>query len=205
MSKRRRGGKSRLSRTRPAALVRTGYLKTAQRYAYQQLVPATPSPELGLALVFKLSDIPQNVTFSKLFDSYRINKVVVKAFPLTYSSVNVNPNYKILSAIDLDDGNVPTSLSLQERSNSKIDIVTSSGNTKQVKTWTVRPRYLTQLYESALTSGYGQGARSQWIDCGDPDIPHYGLKLVFDTDPVLNYAVMWQFYVTYFVEFKSLR
>lgn len=200
--RRKRGG--RLARTRPKAMTRTGYLKTAQKYAYQYTLPVL-STETGLALKFQLSDIPQNVTFSKLFDSYRINKVVVKAFPLTNSTININPAYKIISAIDLDDSITPTVASLLERSNSKIQIVTSAGNTAQMKTWTVRPRYLTQLFESAVTSGYGQGSRSQWLDCADPTIPHFGLKLVFETDPTLNNTIVWQFYVSYYVEFKSLR
>lgn len=197
-------GRSKLARTRPSAVVRTGYLKTAQKIATQFNV-SSANPETGISSVFKLSDIPQNAVFARLFDSYRINKIVVKAYPLTNNTATINPNYTLLSAIDLDDGNTPTKDSIIERSNCKIQPIIPAGNTSQMKTWTIRPRYLTQLYEGAVGTGYGQGSRSQWLDCADPDIPHFGLKLVFDTNPLLNTSVLWQFYTTYYVEFKSLR
>lgn len=200
---RKRRGKMALSRPRNPS--RTGYLKTAQIFSSQIAVPAGPSPELGVAFTFKLSDLPQNVTFSKLFDSYRINKILIKAMPLTNSSVTINPNYKVLSAIDLDDAATPTTLSIMERSNVRINLISSGGKTNQILKWSIRPRYLTQLFETTVSTGYGQGSRSQWLDCADPTIPHFGLKVVFDTDPLLNAAVVWQFYITYMIEFKSLR
>lgn len=198
----RRRGKLALSR--PLAMTRTGYLRTAQKQS-TQLTVAAASPETGIATTFALADIPQNATFARLFDSYRINKVVVKAYPLTNSSLNLNPGYTLLSAIDLDDNSVPTKATIIERSNCKITPITPAGNSRQMQMWTIRPRYLTQVFESNVSTGYGQGSRSQWLDCSDPTIPHFGLKLVFDTDPQLNNSIQWQFFTTYYVEFKSLR
>jgi len=210
---RRRGGKSKYGRprsrsslaiSRPMRMNATGYLKIKQKVAQQLAVPVS-SAELGTAFTFKLSDLLQATEFVRLFDSYRINGVKMTAAPLTNSDITINPSYKIMTAIDLDDDVTPTVPEMLQRSNVKIRTVTSGGNNPQVFSTFVRPRYLTQIYETPTSTGYGQGARKQWLDCADPTIPHYGLKVVFDTDPNLNYEVIWQFYFTYYVEFKSLR
>lgn len=125
--------------------------------------------------------------------------------PLTNGSLTTNAAYKLLSAVDLDDTTNETVATILERANVKIKTITSGGGHQQVFSWKCAPRYLTQIYESAVSTGYGQGPRKQWLDCADPSIPHYGIKMVFDTDPVLATPVIWQFYVTYYVEFKSTR
>lgn len=211
-SRRNRSG-SRFSRTRsrsalqisrPMRMNATGYLKIKQKVAQQLAVPVS-SAELGTAFTFKLSDLLQVTEFVRLFDSYRINGVKMTAVPLTNSDITINPSYKIMTAIDLDDDVTPTVPEMLQRANVKIRTVTSGGNNPQVFSTFCRPRYLTQIYETPTSTGYGQGARKQWLDCADPTIPHYGIKVVFDTDPNLNYEVIWQFYFTYYVEFKSLR
>lgn len=186
-------------------LAATGYLKTKQKVSQQIAVPAGGSAELGAAFTFKLSDLVQASEFTRLFDSYRITGVKMTMAPLTNSDITVNPSYKVMTAIDLDDDNTPTVAEMIQRSNVSIRTVTSGGNNPQVFTKFCRPRYLTQIYETGVTTGYGQGARKQWLDCADPAIPHYGIKVVWDTDPNLNYEVIWQLYFTYFIEFKSLR
>lgn len=196
--------RSALSISRPMRKNSTGYLKIKQKVAQQLAVPVS-SAELGTAFTFKLSDLLQATEFVRLFDSYRINGVKMTAAPLTNSDLTINPSYKIMTAIDLDDDNTPTVPEMLQRSNVKIRTVTSGGNNPQVFQTFCQPRYLTQIYETPTSTGYGQGARKQWLDCADPTIPHYGIKVVFDTDPNLNYEVIWQFYFTYYVEFKSLR
>lgn len=208
---RKRSSSSRLSnsrslvRTRPVNSVITGYLKTKQKVAMQFTVPASPSPEVPLNFVFKLSDLPQSTEFRKVFDSYRINSIHITASPLTNSSIQINPGYKLMWAVDLDDTVNETAASIIQRSNVHIKTVTSGGNNPQVFHMKCRPRYLTQLYETDLATGYGQGNRAQWLDCADPNITHFGIKCVFDTDPLLNNTIVWQFYINYYIEFKSLR
>jgi len=200
--RRKRGGA--LQKTRPSYKTQTGWLKVKQKVAIQQTVPQGVA-ETGQAFVFRLSDLIQAPEFTRLFDSYRINGVKVTMAPLTNSGITINPSYKITSAIDLDDDQTPAVSSMLQRSNVKIRTVTSGGNNPQVFKSYLGPRYLTQLYETAASTGYGQGDRKQWLDTADAQIPHYGFKVVWDTDPILNYDVVWQFYFTYYVEFKSLR
>jgi len=201
-SRRRRYGA--LAKSRPRASISTGYLKIKQKVAAQVNIPAG-APETGRSFVFRLSDLLQATEFTRLFDSYRINGVKVTMAPLTNSALTVNPSYKIMTAIDLDDDQTPTVSSMLQRSNVQIKTVTSGGNNPQVFSKFLRPRFLTQLYETGTSTGYGQGPRKQWLDTADATIPHYCLKVVWDTDPVLNFDVMWQFYFTYYIEFKSLR
>ncbi len=193
-----------LALSRPRYSITTGYLKTKQKVA-QQITVNTGSAEQGQSFTFKLSDLLQATEFARLFDSYRLNGVKITMAPLTNSDITVNPSYKIMTAIDLDDDSTPTVAQMLQRSNVKIKTVTSGGNNPQVFSSYLRPRYLTQLYETGASTGYGQGPRKQWLDCADPSIPHYGFKIVWDTDPQLNYDVIWQFYFTYYIEFKSLR
>lgn len=202
--KRRYPGRYALARSRPRQSITTGYLKVKQKVAVQINVPAG-APETGRAFVFRLSDLLQATEFTRLFDSYRLNGVKVTMSPLTNSALTANPSYKLMTAIDLDDDATPTVNGLLQRSNVKIKTVTSGGNNPQVFSRFLRPRYLTQLYETSTSTGYGQGARKQWLDTADPSIPHYGLKVVWDTDPVLASDILWQFYFTYYIEFKSLR
>lgn len=199
-----RSPSSSLSISRPIAKNSTGYLKVKQKVAAQFTI-TNGTAETGESFVFRLSDLIQAPEFTRLFDSYRINGVKITMAPLTNSSITVNPSYKMLMAIDLDDDTTPTANSLLQRANVKIRTVTSGGSNPQVFSAFLRPRYLTQLYETGTTTGYGQGARKQWLDTADSQIPHYGFKVVWDTDPTLNYDVVWQFYFTYYIEFKSLR
>lgn len=201
-SKKRRYGA--LAKSRPRASINTGYLKIKQKVAAQINVPAG-APETGRAFVFRLSDLLQATEFTRLFDSYRLNGVKITMSPLTNSSLTANPSYKLMTAIDLDDDQTPTVNSMLQRSNVQIKTVTAGGNNPQVFSRFLRPRFLTQLYETATSTGYGQGPRKQWLDTADPSIPHYCLKVVWDTDPVLASDILWQFYFTYYIEFKSLR
>lgn len=206
-TRRRRTGA--LQRTRPSAKVTTGYLKVKQKVASQIIVPAVdgtgaPVDYTPATFVFRLSDLIQATEYTRLFDSYRLNGVKVTMAPLS-SLAAANPAYKMLTAIDLDDDQLSTTNALLQRSNVKIRTVSAGGGNPQVFSQFLRPRYLTQLYESAIDTGYGQGNRKQWLDTTDATIPHYGLKVVWDTLPNLTEAVTWQFYFTYYIEFKSLR
>lgn len=189
---------------RPQNAVVTGYLRTRQKVGEQIVIDAGVT-EFAHNFIFKLSDIPQSLEFTRLFDSYRIINITISASPMTNSALTINPAYKMLWAVDLDDDNVPTLDTMLQRSNVHIKNVSSGGNNPQVFYLKCRPRYLTEIYKTALTTGYGQGARKQWLDCADPGIPHYGIKVLFDTSPTLGHEVTWQFYINYNVEFKSLR
>jgi len=198
--------RSAMARSRPSNSITTGYLKTRQKVWSQQTIPAGVS-DFPINFVFKLSDITQSLEFTRLFDSYRINNITIQCMPLTNVSIQVpgNPAYKLLWAVDLDDDNVPTLPTMMNRSNLHVRTVSAGGGNPQQFFMKCRPRYLTEIYKSAIATGYGQGARKQWLDCADADIPHYGIKLLFDTNPVLGLPVVWQFFVTYDIEFKSLR
>lgn len=181
-----------------------GYLRVLQKYSLQTTIP-TLLPEKGLAFAFSLNQIGNSGVFIDLFDSYRIKSATVKAFPLTNVSNSINPVYKLLVARDYDDDSQPTVANMINRSDVKTHVISSEGNTRQQFSWTVKPRFQTMVYESATQTGYGLGNKSMWLNTQDAKVPHFGLKMVFDTSPTLNSAVIWQFYITYDLEFKSLK
>ena len=195
------------SKRRKAKIPRTpsiGYLRCYQKYSFQNTLQ-TLVGETGLSLSFALKNIANAPTFAALFDSYRIRGVTVKGFPLTNVGSGVNPVYKMLSCRDYDDDTQPTVATMINRAGVKTQIISPEGNTRQTYIWKLKPRFQTMMYESATQTGYGLGNRSMWINTQDAKVPHFGLKICFDTDPGLNSEVIWQWYVTLDVDFKSVK
>jgi len=192
----------------PRAIRTTGYLATKQKTEFDVNVLSGLLNGTPYALNFKGEDIPQWTTFQRLFDSYRLRGVKIVGVPMTNAYSTANPGYRLLSCIDLDDDTLPASADeLLQRSNCKVQQCTPqmTGYSQMFKRY-VKPRFLTQLFETNVSTGYGLGRRSQWLDCTDGAIPHFGLKMYFDTSAAaLNLAITWRFTMTYYLDFKSLR
>lgn len=117
---------------------------------------------------------------SAIFDTYRIRSYTVDFVPRgnqvfnTPSAVGGIPSTSGLSplytVIDYDDTTTPTSLvQLYEYESVKY---VAAGRPHKRK---IYPKTLTQLYESAISSGYAP-KRGDWIDAATDDVPHLGLK-----------------------------
>ncbi len=183
-----------------------GYLRCKQTHPFQYTVQAgQQAVETPYSFAFALANCPQSPTFHDLFDSYRIRGVKVKAMPLTNSSPGANNVYTMLSSIDYDDDTHATVNQLINRANVRTNIISPNGGHRQTFQWSVVPRYQTMVYETATGTGYTQGAKKAWLNTQDAKVPHFGLKIVWDTDTLLNSPVIWQFYVTYDLEFKSIK
>lgn len=187
-----------------SSLTHTGYFRCRQKIGIQHTIPAGV-PQYPVNIIFSLSQLPQAPEFTRLFDSYRIKGIHITAAPMTNSALTLNPAYKMLWAVDLDDDTPAVLSEMLQRSAVHINNVTSGGNNAQIFNLNVRPRFQTEIYKTALTSGYGQGNPKLWLDTDDATIPHYGIKIVYDTSPQLGHDVVWQFYVNYDIEFKTLR
>lgn len=130
---------------------------------------------VGGLYVFKMSDVPNVAEFSALFDSYSLSKVVVK-FKAAVNQLNTGSNASTLFvpdffvAADYDSQTNPTSA----------NDVRQYPNVKYCKanqdiTYVLRPRVLTQVFRSAVTTGYMVNNSGVWLDFDQNDIPHYGL------------------------------
>lgn len=170
----------------------------------------------SLGMPFQIQNLPNHTEFTTLFDSYRINKVVVKMYP--YSTVNAvsvagapngNPDACgfVHFAIDHDDASAPTADEAGIR-----DLMQYPSYRRQRVVGTrpvvcvIKPKLAKAVYQSALITAYAEGKR-EWVDCTYPDVPHYGFKAVFEGVQPNNGAsnIYLRAEATYYVTFKGVR
>jgi len=154
------------------------------------------------------SDCNNILTYTTMWDQYRIDKVTFKFQPVrtqmvisqttnvTPGSVTNIPNY--VHAIDFDDS-IPTSYE---------DIEVMYGAREQLATRatsrTFVPRVLTSVYTGPLTTDGFITRSKQWIDCQRIDIPHYGLKMAIrQAEPNAQYRL--EVKVIVHISFKNRR
>lgn len=163
--------------------------------------------EQPLSFEFKLSDLYTYSEFTSLFDKYRLDKAVVYIQMIsnpdaamntnvtnTYNSNNWYPKMWYIN--DHDDSATTSVAAIKERVGVKCCVMRPN----KVKKIVVKPACAVQLYRTATTTGYGP-KYGQFIDMANSDVPHYGLKTVFDTlgiDPAGTYSFRyeWKLYFT---------
>lgn len=181
--------------------------------AYTVEMTGTEQP---LSFEFALSNLYSYSEFTSLFDKYRLDKAVVyiqmisnpdstvKTNNTDNVTVNTGPtgwntnNFypKLWYIPDHDDAATTTIAAIKERVGVKCCVMKPN----MVKKITVKPACSVQLYRTATTTGYGP-KYGQFIDMAQSDVPHYGLKCVFDPlglDPVGTYSFRyeWKLYFT---------
>lgn len=200
----------------PRNLRNTGFLSTRQKTESYVIIPSgtLAGGGHGVGFSFALADIPQAVTFQKLFDQYRITGVSLKLLPMTSTNSATNPSVRLLHYTDLDDANAPSLYSdVIQRSNLK-DTMLPFGTTNRPTSSFLRPRWLNAAYATSLVpgggTGYTLGKRSTWIDTVDDQVPHFGYKYFFNTTTNatpggLAVPVNVLFTLTYYIQFKGLK
>lgn len=142
--------------------------------------------------VFTLSSVTNYSELTTLYDQYHINAVTMKfhlvsnpdrlTTPGTDPAANylTPPNYpKLWYYRDYDDSAPLTLTQMREVGKAKFKIMRPNS----VISIRVRPAVLTQLYRTAVTTGYTPSWPKR-LDCTQADIPHYGLKWILETDGV---------------------
>ena len=217
LSAKRSGVPRRLAKRRKVAKRRKGFSLNTHRFsrycaASTSLVDST---ELAQGFEFKFSDLLGSGEFTALFDRYKIDRVVTTfqlinnpdayhapgIAPLTATSTNFYP--KMWYIHDYDDAVAEAIVVLKERVGVKCRILQPN------KTITIvtKPAVAIQTYRTALTAGYGP-KWNQYIDCAQTDVPHYGLKVAFDTnaiDPVDTLPFRIRVENKYYFTLKDVR
>jgi hypothetical protein len=167
--------------------------------------------EQPLSFEFSLSSLYSYSEFTTLFDKYRLDKAVVyiqminnpnsiirtNLDPATASPWQNNNFYpKMWYISDHDDSSTTTIAAIKERVGVKCCVMKPN----VVKRIVVKPACAVQLYRTATTTGYGP-KYGQFIDMAQADVPHYGLKCVFDPlglDPngTFQFRYEWKLYFT---------
>lgn len=164
---------------------------------YSGMIAGSTLLDVGGALVFQLNSLPNYTEFTNLFDMYRINGVKVTFMPRGNSAeVGTNQGIvKLFSAIDYDDNTTPASLSeiLQ------YETLKTTNSTRDHKRY-IKPKLARVLYQAGASNAYGAG--TGWIDCSNPQVPHYGMKYVLQQLPAG--AQSYDCKITFYLAFKNV-
>lgn len=158
---------------------------------------------------FQLDQVPQFTEFTQLYDQYKLSMVKLELRPTVTDMVGV-PNqgftaasgfYPLRTVIDYDDAQAPP--------NEPFMFQYQNMRTTQptrVHTRVVRPKFSTRAYATALSDGFRPS--TGFIDCNQPSVPHYGLKVWMDPPPLVastRSTLTYNVYATYYLKFKNVR
>lgn len=159
----------------------------------------------------RLDDLPQSSTFVSMFDSYRINKVVLTFMsnvgfggPQTSSFTggagtvfDLNPQ-QIYTVLDRDDATALSAVTdALDYESCKIHHPMKDFSLSFV------PAISDTIYRTGVTSAYTQKYK-QWIDAANVDVPHYGVKGIIGNNATA-WQPSWKVIATYYVSFKQVR
>lgn len=162
-------------------------------------------------ILFDLNNCIGKGNYTAIFDYYRINWVDVRFVPVMSTVVNrpfddsTTPGInqavpQIITALDRDSTNTPASfVELQDRGVVKLNKCTKAFN------WKFTPNRLVQIYKTISTTGYKiDTGYKEFLDCANPDIPHFGLKYVIEQSSPSD-AFIYEIQIKYNVSFKGKR
>lgn len=202
-TKRRAAGKSYRRRRYVRTRANIQPVQFHSRCSYTVAQYTSSSVGAGGAVQFSLNGVPSVTDFTSLYDQYKINGVKVEFIPdINNVQQSATPGGPIMgmlhTAIDYNSASTPSSLNqILQYPNLR-----STRMTRIHKRY-FRPRVAMTVYDGAVANGYGTSARSQWLDCQYPDIPHYGLLVWLDaTSPT---SIQFNMKVTYYLAFRQAR
>lgn len=155
------------------------------------------------ALTFSLDKVVNPSEFTQLYDQYKIKGIKIY---FDYSpdvgggtgATSLMP--KLWIKRDYDDASTPTLTQMTESNQSRCIRFNDNRTTFSIF---IRPSTLKSIYRTSLTQAYGPEWR-QWLDCANPDIPHYGLKLLAQGLPSTNLGAI-TVRCKYYLAFKNVR
>jgi hypothetical protein len=147
-----------------------------QEVNYGNLSTSSAGGEVILTRAFLLSDLPQYLSLTSIFDQYCIEEIEMWIIPTTNTTGNAAgfDGYTISSVIDYDDDSTSavTSASLQSYQN----CVMSTRSEGVYRRW--KPHIQSTLNNSSNAQVGALNIPATWIDAAQPTIKHYGMKLV---------------------------
>lgn len=168
----------------------------------------TDASDMYFSYKFLLQDIPQHASFEALFDTYRVNKLVVKFIPqinsftvISTAGANAANRAELMATvIDYDDNNLLSSYL------SALDYETF----RETPSYRTHKRvYIPAISQevfktSGTTIGYTQ-SKKKWIDMAYDDVEFYGLKGVIQNHAATNIQQIWRVFVTAYITLKQVR
>lgn len=153
--------------------------------------------------MFRLGDLPSYTEIQNMYDMYKIVGVALRIFPLfsdsnTATTGSVQGMGTIIhSVVDLDDAAAPVA------SENGVNALREYGNTYKchnllmTKKWSryVRPRTVGLLVDNGGANVQAQSNKAGWVDCAQPNIAHYGIKCIIETNTFSAVALSMSFKV----------
>lgn len=139
------------------------------------------------SMAFTLADVGNLTEFTSLFDRYMITGVKVYFHLLTNPNVDVQqagvgavPTIQVYPriwyAIDNDDAALTTLSQLKEYGNVKCRVLQHN---RPLSVYVPYPRVSTDVHQTSGAVAAGVG-KPMWLDCGYPNVNHYGMKFAID-------------------------
>lgn len=192
-----------------SALVR----KRITKYNVHSFVRWTVAPEGGRSLscnfgpsglsfrayTFTLNDVINPAEFTSLFDSYKITgvKVYFDYTPDVATAITSSSQYpKLWVKRDYDDGSAPVNIGEFTQSNQTSCLRFSESRT--TLSMFIRPSVQNNII------GGTANMWKPWLNCGDPAVVHYGLKLAAQGLPSTNLGSI-TIRCKYYLKFKNVR
>lgn len=153
---------------------------------------------------FKLSDVPGYATLLNSFDTYRINAVVFKIWPLTNNYDTPTSGTPLVNiptlmlAPDYTDSSIPTLTELARFDNLKVYRFNRPCTIK------FRPAVSAAVYRAGTTFGYTPKWK-QWIDHANGDVPHFGLKGALTSIQATSTQFYANVIMKYYLSFKNAK
>lgn len=150
---------------------------------------------------FQFNQLPNFSEFIQLYDSYRINKMVIKYVPnINSANAGSTPMCQFHSVLDYNDATPLTLLtSAFEYQNWKMT------RGAKVHTRTLTPAILDGVGNAGgVTPSFVKPAYKQWIATSSANIPHFGLKWVAEATTNVS-DIDWRPYITVYFSCKSVK
>lgn len=173
----------RVKRKKPLALQQHAFVERAENQ--QQLVINTEVNATGVFESFALSKMKQQADYCKLFEFYRIDKIVAtfrykggnaisqsqNAVAQAWGVNEVNP--LLYFKVDHNDNTADTLATMKDSMKTRTHMFTNSSPEFSIQ---LKPATQKMIYESTVTTAYAP-QWGQWIPTIDPTVPHYALKM----------------------------
>ncbi len=157
--------------------------------------------------VYSLDQVPQMTSYQKLFEYYKILKVVVNFKYKTIGNyANTDPtignpvneiNPTLIFKVDHNDDTADTIGTMLESVRTKEKQLTNNNPSFSI---VLKPAIQSMLYKTSASTAYTP-SWNNWLGMISPGIPHYGLKLQVQTPPRnvnADYGSIWMTTKIYF-------
>jgi len=129
--------------------------------------------DVPFSMQFQLNQLDTSTDITNIADKYRLVNAIVK---LTTSNIALGAGAGLVMpwveyVADADDATAPSVSIISQ----KMGVRTTGFNQRGQVSMYVKPVPSALIY-NGVTSAYAVPRRSPYIDCSNPDVPHYGIK-----------------------------